>query len=182
MLAPLVAASQHALAAALELMRGAYRRLHCRLCYALKVQCPRALDSAARAELELLLRAAHGDRDYSALFRDKGRLYTATFQNRTVACVFTYSVDCDFRGTDRPVWNVRALSVLPAHRRQGLAARLLARVKRDAARNEAVWLELHVDEKRDRSHECLLEMYRKLGFLVLPRPQQAEYLLLCMDL
>ena len=181
MLAPLVAASQHALAAALELMRGAYRRLRCRLCYALKIQCPRALDSAARAELELLLRAAHGDRDYSALFRDKGRLYTATFQNRTVACVFTYSVDCDFRGTDRPVWNVRALSVLPAHRRQGLAARLLARVKRDAARNESVWLELHVDEKRDRSHECLLEMYRKLGFLVLPRPQQAEYLLLCMD-
>ena len=51
----------------------------------------------------------------------------------------------------------------------------------DAARDNAVWLELHVDEKRDRSHECLLAMYRKMGFMVLPRPQKAEYLLLCMD-
>lgn len=42
-------------------------------------------------------------------------------------------------------------------------------------------IELDVDEQKDRSHECLLCMYRKHGFIVLPRPQKAEYLLDCAD-
>jgi hypothetical protein len=44
-----------------------------------------------------------------------------------------------------------------------------------------LWVELHVDEKTDRSHEWLLSMYRKHNFIVLPRPQSAEYLLVCVD-
>ena len=181
MLAPLVVSSQNAVGAALRVLRAAYRRLRCRLCYRIEVQSPQALRPAARAELELLLTTAHGALDHASLFRDTDRLYTDMHRNQTVACVFTRSIDWNSENAGRHICNVCALSVLPQHRRQGLAARLLARVKSDAARDNAAWLELHVDEKRDRSHECLLAMYRKMGFMVLPRPQKAEYLLLCMD-
>ncbi len=67
------------------------------------------------------------------------------------------------------------------HCRQGIASSLLRLIKKDVFRDRMLWIELHVDEKTDRSHEWLLSMYRKHNFLVLPRPQSAEYLLVCVD-
>ena len=55
---------------------------------------------------------------------------------------------------------VRALSVSPQHRRLGIASSLLKLVKQKAAADGVLWIELHVDEKMDMSHRCLLSMYR----------------------
>ena len=128
-------------------------------------------------------------------------MYAVTHRTQTVACVFTrrldWCVEKPLPGDDSAegspgsagsaagamlqICNVRALSVLPAHRRRGAASALLRRVKQDALRDRMLWIELHVDEQKDRSHECLLSMYRKHGFIVLPRLQNAEYLLVCVD-
>lgn len=181
MLALFFACLQSSGARVLGFVHTCARRLRCCCSYRLEVHSPRAVCAAVRAEVELLLTASHGPLDHAPLFSDCDRLYTATYRKQTVACVFTRSIDWSAEEGAHHIRNVRALSVLPGHRRLGLATRLLARIKRDAARERAVWLELHVDEKRDRSHECLLAMYRKMGFLVLPRPERSEYILLCMD-
>ncbi|NBW88307.1 MAG: GNAT family N-acetyltransferase [Gammaproteobacteria bacterium] len=172
---------QRALAPVVRFVEACARALRCRFYYCLEVHAPQTLRPAMRAELELLLTACHGVSDYSSLFSECDRVYTATYQNQTVACVFTRSLDWNAEEDQRHICNVRALSVVREHRRQGIATRLITRIKRDAAQERAVWLELHVDEKRDRSHECLLAMYRGMGFLVLPRPHKSQYILLCMD-
>jgi ribosomal protein S18 acetylase RimI-like enzyme len=162
------------------------------------VQPVTSLCAASRAEVELLLSSAHGATDHSSLFRDTDLVYTVTHRTQTVACVFTrrldWCVEKPLPGDDSAegpagsaagamlqICNVRALSVLPAHRRRGAASALLRRVKQDSLRDRMLWIELHVDEQKDRSHECLLSMYRKHGFIVLPRLQNAEYLLVCVD-
>ena len=182
----------------LDFCRSCFKRLRFRLQYTIAVQPVTSLCAASRAEVELLLSSAHGATDHSSLFRDTDLVYTVTHRTQTVACVFTrrldWCVEKPLPGDDSAegpagsaagamlqICNVRALSVLPAHRRRGAASALLRRVKQDALRDRMLWIELHVDEQKDRSHECLLSMYRKHGFIVLPRLQNAEYLLVCVD-
>lgn len=190
--------------AGLDFCRACSKRLRFRLQYTIAVQPVTSLCAASRAEVELLLSSAHGATDHSSLFRDTDLVYTVTHRTQTVACVFTrrldWCVEKPLPGDDSAkgsagsadsagsaagamlqICNVRALSVLPAHRRRGAASALLRRVKQDALRDRMLWIELHVDEQKDRSHECLLSMYRKHGFIVLPRLQNAEYLLVCVD-
>jgi len=187
--------------AGLDFCRACFKRLRFRLQYTIAVQPVTSLCAASRAEVELLLSSAHGATDHSSLFRDTDLVYTVTHRTQTVACVFTRRLDgCvekplpgddsaegsrgsagSAAGAMLQICNVRALSVLPAHRRRGAASALLRRVKQDALRDRMLWIELHVDEQKDRSHECLLSMYRKHGFIVLPRLQNAEYLLVCVD-
>jgi GNAT superfamily N-acetyltransferase len=184
--------------AGLDFCRACSKRLRFRLQYTIAVQPVTSLCAASRAEVELLLSSAHGATDHSSLFRDTDLVYAVTHRTQTVACVFTrrldWCVEKPLPGDDSAegpagsaagamlqICNVRALSVLPAHRRRGAASALLRRVKQDALRDRMLWIELHVDEQKDRSHECLLSMYRKHGFIVLPRLQNAEYLLVCVD-
>jgi ribosomal protein S18 acetylase RimI-like enzyme len=192
--------------AGLDFCRACFKRLRFRLQYTIAVQPVTSLCAASIAEVELLLSSAHGATDHSSLFRDTDLVYTVTHRTQTVACVFTRRLDwCvekplpgdDSKGASEgssgsaaagsaagamlQICNVRALSVLPAHRRRWAASALLRHVKQDAFRDRMLWIELHVDEQKDRSHECLLSMYSKHGFIVLPRLQNAEYLLVCVD-
>ena len=182
-------------------IRYFYRRWYTNLVihfkYRITFQTVNSLCPTSRAEVERLLSETHSRQtDHGNLLRDTEHLYTVTYRKQIVACVFVKAIDWCVQkalpGTsssaqveeDGPmlqISNVRALSVLSDHRRQGIASSLLRRIKEDAFRDRMLWIELHVDEKTDRSHEWLLSMYRKHNFLVLPRPQSAEYLLVCVD-
>lgn len=174
-----------------------YRNIVLRFKYRINFQTVASLCPASRTEVERLLSETHsGLADHGNLFKDTEHLYTATYRKQIVACVFVKAIDWCVQKTvsstsspaqiqeDGPmlqISNVRALSVLSDHRRQRIASMLLRRIKKDAFRDRMLWIELHVDEKTDRSHEWLLSMYRKHNFIVLPRPQSAEYLLFCVD-
>jgi GNAT superfamily N-acetyltransferase len=181
----------------LHFCRRRYRNVVLRFKYRMHFQTVSSLCPTSRTEVERLLSETHSRQtDHGNLLRDTEHLYTVTYRKQIVACVFVKAIDWCVQkalpGTsssaqveeDGPmlqISNVRALSVLSDHRRQGIASSLLRRIKKDAFRDGMLWVELHVDEKTDRSHEWLLSMYRKHNFIVLPRPQSAEYLLVCVD-
>ena len=136
---------------------------------------------------------------YSELLKETDEVYIVTHQSRIVACVFSKAVD--WCPAPKPnlvkspedshaeacnnemlkICNLRALLVAPCHRRLGIASALVQHVQRKEFADKRLWIELHVDEKQDKSHNWLLCMYRKLGFIVLPRAQRNEYLLLCVN-
>jgi GNAT superfamily N-acetyltransferase len=181
----------------LHFCRQRYRHFVLRFKYRIHSQTVNSLCPTSRTEVERLLSETHSGRTgHGNLFNDTEHLYTVTYRKQIVACVFVKAIDWCVQkalpstsssaqvgedGQMLQISNVRALSVLSDHRRQGIASSLLRRVKKDAFRDRMLWIELHVDEKPDRSHEWLLSMYRKHNFIVLPRPQSAEYLLVCVD-
>lgn len=168
--------------------------------YRTHVQPVSSLSAQARAEVELLLASAHGPHlDAARVFEETDEICTVAYQNMLVACVFTKAVawasatKSAEAGAEAPgapsevdrhrlaFCNVRALSVAPEHRRIGIASRLLRFVKKKAHQDGMLWIELHVDEKRDKSHQHLLKLYRQHNFMVLPRPASNEYLLICVN-
>jgi hypothetical protein len=183
-----------------QLWRSLYRRMLIDCRYAIQLQSVACLSPENHLELQMLLTEAHGvSIDSLRVLQETDELYTVVHANKIVACVFTKAVDwctpinpyiVDPSGGPRTedesvgtlqFCGVRALSVSPQHRRLGIASRLLKLIKKKASADRMLWIELHVDEKQDMSHECLLSMYRGLGFIVLPRPTSKEYLLLCMN-
>lgn len=168
--------------------------------YRMQVQPAASLSADARVEAELLLATAHGTHlDAARVFEETDDIWTVAYQNVLVACVFTKAVvwasasksaeaGAEARGAPSEIdrrrlvfCNVRALSVAPEHRRLGLASRLLQLIKKKAEQDGMLWIELHVDEKKDKSHQHILKLYRQHNFMVLPRPASNEYLLICVN-
>jgi GNAT superfamily N-acetyltransferase len=119
-------------------------------------------------ELVPVLREVHGVCiDPLRVLQETDELYTVTHENNIVACVFIKTVDWCVAAKPNIVTStpyshpeddgnqmlrfcgVRALSVSPQHRRLGLASRLLELIKEKAAADRMLWIELHVDEKKD---------------------------------
>ena len=181
-----------------RLCRSLYRKILIHCWYTLQVQSIASLPPESHMELRILLTEVHGvSMDHLRVFQETDEVYTVTHRNNIVACVFTKAVDwcvaakpnvanpCSHTEDDSDQMlrfcGVRALSVSPQHRRLGVASRLLKLVKQKAAADGVLWIELHVDEKRDTSHQCLLSMFRDLGFIVVPRPNSKDYLLICVN-
>lgn len=166
-----------------------YRMMLVYWLYRIELQSVALLSPESQLELQILLREAHtASSNHSKLFEETDEVYTVSHQNNIVACVFLKAVDwCAVSDPEHAeadgqkmlkYCNVRALSVSSQHRRLGLASALIKLVQKKARAENMLWIELHVDEKKDKSHEWLLSMYRNLDFVVLPRPQRREYLLL----
>ncbi len=62
--------------------------------------------------------------------------------------------------------HIRALTMSPQHRGLGIASRLLKLIKNKASKDRMLWIQLHVEEIEDISHELLLSIYRQHGFIV----------------
>jgi ribosomal protein S18 acetylase RimI-like enzyme len=182
------------------LYRALYRKILIRYWYRIQLQSVASLSPESHLELQMLLREVHGVCiDPLRVLQETDELYTVMHENNIVACVFIKTVDWCVAAKPNIVTStpyshpeddgnqmlrfcdVRALSVSPQHRRLGLASRLLELIKEKAAADRMLWIELHVDEKKDMSHRHLLSMYRELGFMVLPRPNAKEYLLICVN-
>ena len=176
------------------------RRMRMYLRYRIHLQSVASLSPGSQLELQALLSEAHGlSSNYSPDYHGTDEVYLVTHQSKIVACVFLNAVDWCPVPKQNPVpsleysrteadsnemlkfCNVRALSVSPHHRRLGIASTLIKLVQRKASADRMLWIELHVDEKKDKSHEWLLFMYRQLDFVVLPRPQLKEYLVLYVN-
>jgi GNAT superfamily N-acetyltransferase len=175
-----------------------YRKILIRYWYRMQLHSIASLSPESHLELRILLTEVHGvGMDHLRVFQETDEVYTVTHKNNIVACVFTKAVDWCVAAKPNVVnpcshvedegdqmlrfCGVRALSVSPQHRRLGIASRLLKLVKQKAASDGVLWIELHVDEKMDMSHRCLLSMYRELGFIVVPRPNCKDYLLICVS-
>ena len=180
------------------LCRSLYRKILIRYWYRMQLHSIASLSPDSHLELQILLTEVHGvGMDRLRVFQETDEVYTVTHKNNIVACVFTKAVDWCVAAKPNVVnpcshaededdqmlrfCGVRALSVSPQHRRLGIASRLLKLVKQKAAADGVLWIELHVDEKMDMSHRCLLSMYRELGFIVVPRPNCKDYLLICVS-
>ena len=72
---------------------------------------------------------------------------------------------------------MRTLCVHTNYRRIGIATKLLQSIVDYAMNENCAWLELFVDEKQDHSHETLLQMYKRMGFLAIYREKQREFYL-----
>ena len=154
------------------------------------LQTVRSLCTASRLELEMLLAEGFGlspdtVRD-SGIFKKTDELYTVTYGSKIVACVFMKTIDLDglkaiyldsvsMADTPYPPLQssrggkalyVCSLTVSPQHRGLGIASRLLKLIKNKASKDRMLWIQLHVDEKGDMSHELLLSMYLQHGFIV----------------
>ena len=106
-------------------------------------------------------------------------LYTVTYENKIVACVFVEPAAVDLDGGVKAV-HVHSLTVSPKHRRRGIASRLLKLIKKKASKDRMLWIQLQVEHKQDRSHELLLSMYRQHGFIVKNFDcLSGQYLLIC---
>ena len=175
-----------------------YRKILIRYWYRMQLHSIASLSPDSHLELQILLTEVHGvGMDRLRVFQETDEVYTVTHKNNIVACVFTKAVDWCVAAKPNVVnpcshaedegdqmlrfCGVRALSVSPQHRRLGIASSLLKLVKQKAAADGVLWIELHVDEKMDMSHRCLLSMYRELGFIVVPRPNCKDYLLICVS-
>jgi hypothetical protein len=184
------------------LCRSLYQKILIHYWYRIQLQPVASLSVDSHLEMQILLTEVHGvSMDRLRVFQETDEVYTVTHKNNIVACVFTKAVDwcvaakpnvvnpCPHADDDSVTdsdrmlrfCGVRALSVSPQHRRLGVASRLLKLIKQKAAADGVLWIELHVDEKRDMSHQCLLSMYRDRGFLVVPRPNAKDYLLICVN-
>jgi ribosomal protein S18 acetylase RimI-like enzyme len=146
---------------------------------------PRVLDTttASRMELEMLLAEGFGVSPESVCqvleqhLADE--LYTVTYENKIVACVFVEPAAVDLDGGVKAV-HVHSLTVSPQHRRRGIAYRLLKLIKKKASKDRMLWIQLQVEHKQDRSHELLLSMYRQHGFIVQYfNWLSGQYLLIC---
>jgi ribosomal protein S18 acetylase RimI-like enzyme len=132
---------------------------------------PRVLNTTteSRMELEMLLAEGFGvspESMYRVLEQHLAdELYTVTYENKIVACVFVEPAAFDLDGGVKGV-NVNSLTVSPQHRRRGIASRLLKLIKKKASKDRMLWIQLQVEHKEDRSHELLLSMYRQHGFIV----------------
>lgn len=92
-----------------------------------------------------------------------------------VACVFHSKLQCNI--ANKFYIDVRTLCVHTNYRRIGIATKLLQSIVDYAMNENCAWLELFVDEKQDHSHETLLQMYKRMGFLAIYREKQREFYL-----
>jgi len=95
-----------------------------------------------------------------------------------VACVFHSKLKCEV--ADEFYIDVRTLCVHKNYRRFGIANKLLQNIVDYAMNENCAWIELFVDEKYDDSHEKLLQMYKKMGFLAIHREKKREFYLFLM--
>ena len=144
--------------------------------YPCALQTVSSLSTASRMELEMLL-AKGGSPQYQLW----DELYTVTYGNKIVACVFLKTFDlhelkaryhepnrffplcrfcecCWSRPVAGPsgggkVLHVGALTVSSEHRGQGIASRLLKLIKKKASKDRMLWIQLEVtwEEKEDSS-------------------------------
>jgi GNAT superfamily N-acetyltransferase len=177
--------------------------------YPCALQTVSSLSTASRMELEMLLAEGIG---LSPRYQLWDELYTVTYGNKIVACVFLKTVDlhalkaryhdpnlfgCRFceccwsepvagPSGGGKVLHVGALTVSSEHRGQGIASRLLKLIKKKASKDRMLWIQLQAtwEEKEDMS-----ELHRQHGFIdargFIERLYDAKFsvlLALCMGL
>lgn len=139
----------------------------------------------------------HAYDNWKELFETMHVVYTVHYKTELIACVFARKMN--WRKNDFPEFDVddtilfqpkyldlQALYVHQSFRRQRVATRLIHNIKIEAKEDKLYWLELYVDQFEGpsndiKSHVWKLNMYRKMGFICIPRPAYRDYLLMCAE-
>jgi GNAT superfamily N-acetyltransferase len=83
-------------------------------------------------------------------------LYTVTYGNKIVACVFITTFDplgfwAEDDDPESKALRVRAFTVSPQHRRLGIASRLLILIKNKSSKDRMLWIDLKWKKRRHES-------------------------------
>lgn len=134
---------------------------------------------------------------WKELFATMHTVWTVHYKSELIACVFSKQMKWKNRNFpefennemisfEPSYYDLQALYVHRKFRRRRVATRLISHIKQKAQSSGIYWLELYVDEHKGpandiKSHIWKLSMYRKMGFISIPRPPHKDYLLMCAD-
>ena len=135
--------------------------------------------------------------NWKELFATMHTVWTVHYKSELISCVFSRQMTWkkhnfpEFENNEMisfqpSYYDLQALYVHRKFRRRSVATRLISHIKQKAQNNGIYWLELYVDEYQGpandiKSHVWKLSMYRKMGFISIPRPPHKDYLLMCAD-